>query len=145
MLVESISLRELLNSNIFQVPANSSHTSHQRSEAVDSLLVSPKSYKFSMNPLPALVILLLGSMMGSHKQHSMVSSMIHQQWGTLLACASFARGATYVIFYLSPPTSILPSRPPSELITAFCLLAGGIVFMASVSFKFPEYYAGTRV
>jgi hypothetical protein len=28
---------------------------------------------------------------------------------------------------------ILPSRPPSELITAFCLIAGGLIFMASVS------------
>jgi hypothetical protein len=27
----------------------------------------------------------------------------------------------------------LPGRPPTELITAFCLMAGGMIFMASVS------------
>ena len=26
---------------------------------------------------------------------------------------------------------MLPGRPPSELITAFCLMAGGFIFMAS--------------
>jgi hypothetical protein len=93
----------------------------------------PKTYKFSMNPLPALIILLLGMMMSSHHQMSMVSTMVHKQWGTLLVGAAFARAATYVLLYLSPPTSILPSRPPSEIITAFCLMAGGLIFMASVS------------
>lgn len=58
--------------------------------------------------------------------------MIHKQWGTLLVGAAFARGATYILMYISPPTSILPGRPPTELITAFCLMAGGMVFMASV-------------
>jgi hypothetical protein len=62
----------------------------------------------------------------------MVSTMIHSQWGTLLVGAAFARAATYIIFYLSPPTSVLPGRPPTELITAFCLMAGGMIFMASV-------------
>lgn len=84
-----------------------------------------------MNPLPALIILLLGMMMSSHHQASMVSTMVHKQWGTLLVGASFARAVTYILFYVSPPTSILPSRPPSELITAFCLMAGGLIFMAS--------------
>lgn len=71
--------------------------------------------------------------MSSHQQHSIMSSMIHKQWGDLLAGAAFARALTYVIFYLAPPTSIFPGRPPSELITAFCLMAGGLIFMASVS------------
>jgi hypothetical protein len=61
----------------------------------------------------------------------MVSTMVHGQWGMLLMGAAFSRALTYVVFYLSPPTSILPSRPPTELITAFCLLAGGLIFMAS--------------
>lgn len=84
-----------------------------------------------MNPIPALIVLLLGLMMSSHHQESMVSTMIHKQWGTLLVGAAFARALTYVIFYLAPPTSMLPGRPPSELITAFCLMAGGFIFMAS--------------
>lgn len=45
--------------------------------------------------------------------------------------AAIARGVTYVTLYLSPPTSYLPSRPPSELITAFCLIGGGLIFMES--------------
>ncbi len=86
-----------------------------------------------MNPIPALVILLLGIMMSSHTQTDMVSSMVHKQWGNLLTGASFARGFTYVLTYLKPPRSIFPSRPPTELLTSFGLISGGIIFMASVS------------
>jgi len=64
-------------------------------------------------------------------QGTMFGTMIHKQWGTLLVGAAFARAVTYIIFYLAPPTSLLPGRPPSELITAFCLMAGGTIFMAS--------------
>lgn len=134
MLIESTKIRDLLNFNITQASGSNSHSSFHRGEGEDVSWTPPKSYKFSMNPLPALVVLLLGTMMSSHHQKSMVSTMVHKQWGTLLVGASFARALTYVIFYLSPPTSLLPSRPPSELITAFCLMAGGVVFMASVSF-----------
>jgi hypothetical protein len=125
MLIESKRVRDLLN------VAKQSSLPHQYSDDREALR-EPKSYRFSMNPIPALVILLLGMMMSSHHQESMVSTMIHAQWGTLLVGAAFARAATYIIFYLSPPTSILPSRPPTELITAFCLMAGGMIFMASV-------------
>jgi hypothetical protein len=44
---------------------------------------------------------------------------------------SFARAVSYVITYISPPTSVFASRPPSELISSFCLIAGGLLFMAS--------------
>lgn len=44
---------------------------------------------------------------------------------------AFARGLTYITLYISPPTSFLPSRPPTEIITSFCLIAGGITFMLS--------------
>lgn len=73
-------------------------------------------------------------MMSSHTQESMVSSMVHKQWGTLLTGAAFARGLTYVVLWLRPPRSVFPSRPPTELLAAFGLMAGGIIFMASVSF-----------
>lgn len=125
MLIESSRVRDLLNT-VQQV--GQPHSYHPEGQ---SALEPPKSYRFSMNPLPALVVLLLGMMMSSHHQESMVSTMIHKQWGTLLVGAAFARALTYVIFYLAPPTSMLPGRPPSELITAFCLMAGGFVFMAS--------------
>ncbi|KAE9369615.1 integral membrane protein-like protein [Stipitochalara longipes BDJ] len=124
MLIESTRIRSLLNTTK-RAPAQQSYHSDEPQ------LEEPKSYAFPMNPIPALVILLLGLMMSSHHQESMVATMIHAQWGTLLVGAAFARAATYIIFYLSPPTSILPGRPPTELITAFCLMAGGMIFMAS--------------
>jgi hypothetical protein len=131
MLIESRKIRDLLNTTIQLAPATQSHLADNSEK--HGFLKQPKSYGFSMNPLPALVVLLLGMIMSVHHQESMVSTMIHKQWGTLLVGAAFARAATYVIFYLAPPTSMLPGRPPSELITAFCLMAGGFVFMASVS------------
>lgn len=86
----------------------------------------------SINPLPALVIFLLGGTMSSHEQSSMVSTMVHKQWGNLLGAAAFSRLLTYTMVYLKPPTSLASSRPPTELIMAFCLISGGILFMASV-------------
>ncbi|KAL8697500.1 MAG: hypothetical protein Q9224_002282 [Gallowayella concinna] len=91
----------------------------------------PKTYSFPMNPFPSLIILLLGLMMSSHHQHSMVSTMVHKQWGTLFVGFALARAVTYILTYLAPPTSYLPSRPPSELITSFCLISGGLIFVAS--------------
>lgn len=126
MVIESKKVRDLLNTT---KQSTMSHFPYHAGEP--EAIEEPRSYRFSMNPLPALVILLLGMMMSSHHQESMVSTMIHTQWGTLLMGAAFARGATYILFYLSPPTSILPGRPPTELITAFCLMAGGMIFMAS--------------
>ncbi|CZR57527.1 related to YTP1 [Phialocephala subalpina] len=120
MLIESHRIRNLLN------VVRQSDISYDPETTEE-----PKSYRTPMNPLPALVVLLLGLMMSSHHQESMVSTMIHTQWGTLLAGAAFARAATYIIFYLSPPSSIFPGRPPAELITAFCLMAGGMIFMSS--------------
>ncbi|CAF3641591.1 unnamed protein product [Fusarium graminearum] len=92
---------------------------------------APDTYELSLNPIPALVIMLLGLMMSSHTQHTMMSSMVHKQWGNLLIGASFARGLTYILMFIKPPTSVLPSRPPTELLTAFGLISGGIIFMAS--------------
>jgi hypothetical protein len=125
MLIESKRIRNLLNSSTVTLAKPSTTDGEE--------LAEPKSYRFPMNPIPALVVLLLGLMMSSHHQSTMISSMIHKQWGTLLVGAAFARAASYIIFYLAPPTSILPGRPPTELITAFCLMAGGMIFMASVS------------
>lgn len=42
-----------------------------------------------------------------------------------------ARAATYITLYIKPPTSHFAGRPPSELVAAFCLMAGGIMFMIS--------------
>lgn len=128
MFIESGKIRDLLNVTSQQPPSLSHDVYHSGDQDV---LEPPKSYRFSMNPIPGLIVLLLGLMMSSHHQETMFATMIHKQWGNLLVGAAFARGATYIIFYLAPPTSILPGRPPTELITAFCLMAGGAVFMAS--------------
>ncbi|KAH8903898.1 hypothetical protein BR93DRAFT_940540 [Coniochaeta sp. PMI_546] len=129
MLIESTRIRDLLNITVTE--AAHAYPEHSYRDEERDALRQPETYEFSINPIPALVILLLGIMMGSHTQASMISSMIHKQWGNLLTGASFARGFTYVLVYLKPPKSILPSRPPTELLTAFGLIAGGIIFMAS--------------
>lgn len=123
MLVESRLVRDLLNSVLL--------TSGQSSKTMREKMNSPKTYAHSLNPFPALIILLLGFMMSSHHQHSEVSTMIHKQWGTLFIGFALARAVTYILTYISPPTSYLPSRPPSELIASFCLISGGLIFMAS--------------
>jgi Protein of unknown function (Ytp1) len=127
MLIESNRVRDWLNTSISLLPARNDHH-FERSASIQS---RPRTYSFSMNPLPALIIFLLGVMMSSHHQDSMVSTMVHKQWGTLLIGAAFARAVTYIVFFISPPTSLFPSRPPSELVAAFCLISGGLLFMAS--------------
>ncbi len=71
MLVESRRVRDLLNMPIV--------SSIARSSPSPSMIDPPKTYRFSMNPFPALIIMLLGLMMGSHHQMSMVSTMVHKQ------------------------------------------------------------------
>ncbi|KAF4453746.1 hypothetical protein F53441_3639 [Fusarium austroafricanum] len=126
MLIESTRIRELLNTTVDDVEPKNPYSAE---EAIQSK--SPDTYEFSLNPLPALVIMLLGLMMSSHTQHTMMSSMVHKQWGNLLLGASLARGLTYLLIFLKPPKSVLPSRPPTELLAAFGLISGGIIFMAS--------------
>ncbi|KAK2757689.1 hypothetical protein FQN54_004658 [Arachnomyces sp. PD_36] len=102
----------------------------------------PRSQRSSLNPIPALVIMLLGMMMSSHHQDSMVSTMVHGQWGMLLVAFALARAVTYILLYINPPTSLYPSRPPSEIITSFCLVSGGLIFMLSTKdvIAAMEYY-----
>lgn len=97
----------------------------------DQQWAHPATYKHPMNPMPALVIMLLGIMMSSHHQNSMVSTMMHAQWGSLFTGFALARAVTYILMYVRPPTSHFPSRPPSELVASFCLIGGGIMFMNS--------------
>lgn len=128
MLIESTTFRTILNVR----------RTSPKSEIYPPTMTScekdePPTYRSPMNPLPALTIILLGKMMSSHHQESMVSTMLHSLWGSLLMAAAFTRLATYLLLYLSPPISILPGRPPTELLAAFCFMAGGLVFMSSVS------------
>ncbi|KAL8717004.1 MAG: hypothetical protein Q9225_005721 [Loekoesia sp. 1 TL-2023] len=125
MLVESRKVRDLLDASFARW--NGSRVQYPFKEQ----WTPPKTYSFSMNPFPALIILLLGLTMSSHHQHSMVSTMVHKQWGMLFVGFALARAVTYILTYLSPPSSYLPSRPPSEIISSFCLISGGLIFIAS--------------
>ncbi|KAF7713651.1 Uncharacterized protein PECH_001124 [Penicillium ucsense] len=133
MLFESSRIRETLNSTILRTPAHVGR---------DERWQTPKSQGVSLNPMPALIILLLGMMMGSHHQTSMTSTMVHKQWGNMLMGFSLARGMTYVLLFLRPPTSYLPARPPTEIVASFCLMSGGLIFMLSTRnvIEAMEYY-----
>jgi hypothetical protein len=130
MLFESRRIRDALNSTLLRSPTHASH---------DENWQPPKSQGVPLNPMPALIILLLGMMMGSHHQDSMTSTMVHKQWGNMLVGFAIARGMTYVLLFLRPPTSYLPARPPTEIVAGFCLMAGGLIFMLSVSY--PDAYS----
>ena len=123
MLFESHRIRHNLNNTIRQATC----------DPQDEKWQPPKSQGVPLNPMPALVILLLGTMMGSHHQDSMTSTMVHKQWGNMLAGFALARGMTYVLLFLRPPVSYLPARPPTEIVSSFCLIAGGLLLMLSVS------------
>jgi hypothetical protein len=133
MLFESSRIRQTLNNTILRSPAHNTRDEHWQ---------VPRSQGVSLNPMPALIILLLGMMMGSHHQTSMTSTMVHKQWGNMLVGFALARGMTYVLMFLRPPTSYLPARPPTEIVAAFCLMAGGLVFMLSTRnvIETMEYY-----
>jgi hypothetical protein len=129
MLIESARIRELLSTHIINVHEDS--IQHVSPTSKEETWKQPSNYHVPLNPMPSFVILLLGIMMSSHTQASMVSSMIHKQWGNLFVGYALARWFTYILIYIKPYASYLPSRPPTELIASFCLVGGGLVFMAS--------------
>lgn len=91
----------------------------------------PETYHFPFNPMPAVVIMALGLMMGMHHQDSMVSTMMHSLWGSLFTFFALARAVTYITLWIKPSTSHYAARPPSELVAAYCLTFGGLMFMMS--------------
>ncbi|TIA30926.1 hypothetical protein D6C78_09262 [Aureobasidium pullulans] len=130
MLIESNTIRNLFNTSV----STWQEERVQYGDAVEKQQEEwdmPKTYKTSLNPMPGLVIMLLGMSMSGHHQHSMVSTMLHSQWGNLFKGFAMARAATYVLLYLAPPKSFFPSRPPTELVASFCLISGGMIFMGS--------------
>jgi hypothetical protein len=86
---------------------------------------------YSPNPFPVFTIFWTGILMSQHKQASETSTVIHEQWGYLLSYGSFFRLMTFILLMLVPNKNLAPSRPFTELITSFCLLAGGAIFMQS--------------
>ncbi|EMC99944.1 hypothetical protein BAUCODRAFT_572169 [Baudoinia panamericana UAMH 10762] len=123
MLIESKWIREFMNTGVVRVG--------DTAVTEEDVWQEPKTYNLSLNPMPALVIMILGIMMSAHHQNSMVSTMMHSQWGTLFFAFAVARAATYLLLYLKPPTSHFSARPPSELVASFCLTSGGLMFMVS--------------
>ncbi|KAL4743615.1 hypothetical protein BDV11DRAFT_177880 [Aspergillus similis] len=136
MLFESKRVKSWLNNTILRAPSRLE--AHETANAWNA----PDTQEVSLNPMPALIILLLGMMMGGHHQTSMISSMVHKSWGNMLIGFALARGVTYVLMYLKPPTSYLPSRPPTEIVASFCLISGGLIFMLSTRnvVEALEYY-----
>ncbi|KAF2723429.1 hypothetical protein K431DRAFT_318933 [Polychaeton citri CBS 116435] len=140
MLIESSGIRNMHNTTVELVKsqdqqgAEAPHFQPRGAVAAKESELAwdePNTYKVPLNPVPGLVIMLLGIMMSSHHQHSMVATMIHAQWGTLFVGFAMARAVTYITLFLKPPTSHFPARPPSEIIAAFCLTSGGLLFMGS--------------
>ncbi|KAF8424058.1 integral membrane protein-like protein [Tirmania nivea] len=129
VLLESKAVRDLLYLNPqddedhsqYMQPSHETFTDHR----------APRRTKATYNILPSLVLFLLGRSMSGHHQSSSLSVAMHTQWGQLLSYAGVARVATYVLLYISPPRSTVPSRPPTEVVAAFCLMAGGLIFMLS--------------
>ncbi|KAM3421958.1 putative membrane protein C3B8.06 [Cercospora zeina] len=140
MLVECGWARNLMNTSILDQRSrdiegfrSAMSMSRLHIESEEQRWEEPQSHRTSLNPMPALTIMLLGMIMGSHHQNSMISTMMHAQWGGLFSAFAIARGVTYITMYLKPPTSHFPSRPPSELVAAFCLTSGGLMFMNSAA------------
>ncbi|KAI8993236.1 hypothetical protein BDB01DRAFT_316071 [Pilobolus umbonatus] len=121
ILVESRSLRQLMRSRVMNLNNQVSDNGQDDSQS------------YSMNPFPAITVFMTGISMGNHHQETQYSSNIHFLWGLLLSCAAVCRFITYLTLYRMPPSTRLPSRPPSELVGAFFLIAGSILFMASNS------------
>lgn len=84
-----------------------------------------------VNPFPAFIVFWTGVLMSKHAQALPLSTEIHSQWGVLLCVAAMFRIATYVLLFITPIQSTQPSRPFTELITSFCLICGGMVFIQS--------------
>lgn len=94
--------------------------------------IEPNSYTASFNPFPALVIGVTGAAMAAHAQVYLFQVQIHALWGGLLAAFAVLRCFTYFFLWLSPPQSVMPSRPPTEALASFFLACGGLMFQFSM-------------
>ncbi|EDO14578.1 hypothetical protein Kpol_289p3 [Vanderwaltozyma polyspora DSM 70294] len=97
--------------------------------SIDSIYAFSPGY--SMNPFPAFTIFWTGILMSQHAQASQTSTSVHIQWGNLLSYGSFFRLFTFLILYFEPKSDFETPKPFTELITSFCMLAGGLIFMES--------------
>lgn len=91
---------------------------------------------WSMNPMPAFIIFWTGALMSHHEQETELSTAIHIQWGYLFSLAALVRLVTLGLLFTKPRVhshseAAQPQKPFTEVITAFCLVCGGMIFMSS--------------
>jgi hypothetical protein len=103
----------------------------ESSRVLDFMIPKKQVCSQDGNPVPAMIIYILGSTMSAHHHASKVSTMLHAQWGKVFEESALARFATYVVLYLQPAKSAQPQRPPTEIIASFCLMTGGLIVMLS--------------
>ncbi|WFC97460.1 hypothetical protein MYAM1_000174 [Malassezia yamatoensis] len=134
--LESTSLRSLIAKAVVHMhPSVSipgpSGTTVLSDEEMLAKQTPPPSYAYSFNPFPALVIGVTGVAMAAHHQDYVYEVQIHILWGEMLAAFALFRMLTYFLLWLRPPSSVLPSRPPTEILASFALTCGGLLFMLS--------------
>ncbi|EGW30949.1 uncharacterized protein SPAPADRAFT_62859 [Spathaspora passalidarum NRRL Y-27907] len=118
--------------------------------AQDLSVITKASPGYSPNPFPVVTIYWTGILMSAHQQASALSTAIHAQWGNLFVLGCAFRFLTYLLMLLSsklPHDLTRAGRPITELMVAFCLLCGGVIFMEStdpVVLSF-EYYGLTEM
>jgi hypothetical protein len=90
------------------------HSASRSRQLLDARREPPRTYRFSLNPLPALVILLLGLMMSAHHQSSMEAAMVHKQvkkiMGLLFSCGLRLGPYTYTHHFAAPQALPSPAR-----------------------------------
>lgn len=107
----------------------------QVGNTIDRHTVQNVTPGFSPNPFLVFTIFWTGLLMSQHAQASVLSTKVHVQWGSLLTYGSFFRAITFILMSYYPlkdkSACFKPGRPMTELVTSFCLLCGGLVFMES--------------
>ncbi|KAI7904836.1 uncharacterized protein BX663DRAFT_503740 [Cokeromyces recurvatus] len=147
MLIESRAIRRMLEKAMPEIPYKVSNRRRNRSSNSDEKAydadADDDNEKYSLkkkyspanlthfNPIPALTVFMTGISMGNHHQDTIYSSRVHYLWGLLISAASICRFITYLSLFRNPPKNNIPTRPPSEALGAFLLVAGAILFMAS--------------
>ncbi|KAA8915878.1 hypothetical protein TRICI_001971 [Trichomonascus ciferrii] len=125
LILESSAIRRLLAGVV------SSDNDTTTTGAEDQDLAQRIRNRMTINPFPAFIVFWTGVLMSQHEQEFELATSIHMQWGYLFSVGALFRLGTYALLYLSPPQTTKPSRPFTELITSFCLICGGMVFIQS--------------
>ncbi|WFD03666.1 hypothetical protein MOBT1_002359 [Malassezia obtusa] len=129
--LESVSLRTLIARAVVQMHPAAAAPGREAGDDVVAAQTPPPSYAGSFNPFPALVIGVTGVAMAAHHQDYVYEVQVHILWGEMLAAFALFRMLTYFLLWLRPPSSVLPSRPPTEILASFALTCGGLLFMLS--------------